>query len=114
MLARLKALFQGPWPRWKRGLYLCSALFIAAPVLGYALLRTGGLTPLANLILSRVLATRTPVQLRVGSLRSDGFNFVEADDVVVLAPLKGAKVPLLTTQFASQSVRVTRNVGAAH
>jgi hypothetical protein len=96
VLARLKPYAQASWPWFKRALYLALALFLFLPLLVYALLRTGGLTPFANFFLGRSLAAKTPVQVRVGSLRSDGLHFLEADDVVVLAPLKGAKVPLLT------------------
>ena len=66
------------------------------PVTAFVLLRIGGLTPLVNLALGRILKPLTPVELRFGSVRSDALHFLEADDVVVLAPLKGAKVPLLT------------------
>jgi hypothetical protein len=94
--ARLEPSAGAAWPWWKRLLILCSAIFVVLPAAALLLLRLGGLTPLVNLFLARSLAPLTPVQVRVGSLRSDAMHFMEADDVVVLAPVKGAKVPLMT------------------
>lgn len=66
------------------------------PLVLLACLRIGLLTPFVNFALSHGLNGRTPLQVRVGTLRSDVLSFIEADDVVVLAPVHGAKLPLLT------------------
>ena len=50
--------------------------------------------------------------LRLGSLRSNAYSFIEADDVVVLAPLKGAKVPLMT--IASLEIKSKGNGQTRH
>lgn len=75
---------------------ILALLALAAPFLLYAALRLGLWTPLLNLALSVTLKDLTPVQVRLGSLRTDIVSFVEADDVVVLAPLSGSKLPLVT------------------
>lgn len=79
----------------RRGAWL-ALLSVALAAAAWALLRFGFVTPLFNLALSRGLADRTNLQVRVGALRWDIFHFLEADDVVVLAPVQGAKIPLLT------------------
>jgi hypothetical protein len=84
-------------------------VLILLPVGFLLVLRLGGFTPLINLIIARQLKPLTGVQLRLGSVRSDGFHFIEADDVVVLAPLEGAKLPLLT----ASSLRLEYDAWAA-
>ena len=80
----------------RRGALVALLSIALAPLVALAFLRLGLFTPLFNLALSRGLADKTPLEVRVGSLRSDIFSFIEADDVVVLAPVQGAKIPLLT------------------
>jgi hypothetical protein len=96
VLAKLKNYAAAFKQGWRRTLLICLALIALLPLGLFALLRIGGLTPLINLALAHALRPLTPVELRLGSLRSDAYSFIEADDVVVLAPLKGAKVPLMT------------------
>jgi hypothetical protein len=79
--------------RWARAI---AALSLVLPLILYAALRMGLLTPVLNLIIAGQLGSRTPVQARLGSLRSDIFSYIEIDDVVVLAPSGSAKLPLLT------------------
>lgn len=80
---------------WRAAFLLVLAALLAAPALLLAL-RLGLLTPLFNLVLTRQLGPHTEIQVRVGSLRSDLLSFVELGDVVVLAPVGAAKLPLLT------------------
>ena len=98
MLARPRQLSKTALLVLKRGVVLGFSIIIVTPFIFLALLRLGFLTPLINFALARVLVPLTPVQVRVGTLRSDAFNYLEADDVVVLAPLKGIKVPLMTIE----------------
>jgi hypothetical protein len=70
-------------------------LLLLPPLLLLAL-RAGFLTPLFNLALSRGLGSGSPLQARVGRVRSDVLSFIEADDVLVLAPSHGSLLPLLT------------------
>jgi hypothetical protein len=73
-----------------------AGLSLGLPLLLYLALRVGLWTPFINLALSWQLKGRTPVQVRIGALRSNIHSFLEADDVVVLAPVGTAKLPLLT------------------
>ena len=66
------------------------------PLLLLAALRLGLLTPFVNLALRRGMGGSIPLQVRVGQFRSDVLSFAEADNVVVLTPVKGALMPLLT------------------
>ncbi|HXC65686.1 MAG TPA: DUF748 domain-containing protein, partial [bacterium] len=66
------------------------------PLFLLAALRLGLLTPFVNLALRHGMGGSIPLQVRVGQFRSDVLSFAEADNVVVLTPVKGSLMPLLT------------------
>jgi hypothetical protein len=80
----------------RRGAWIALLCLAALPCAVWVSLRLGLFTPLFNVLLSRELSAKTHLEVRVGSLRSDVLRFIEADDVVVLAPVQGARIPLLT------------------
>ncbi|HXB96521.1 MAG TPA: DUF748 domain-containing protein, partial [bacterium] len=80
----------------RRRLKLALIALPFVPLLLLAALRLGLLTPFVNLALSRGLGGSIPLQIRVGQFRSDILSFAEADNVVVLTPVKGSLMPLLT------------------
>lgn len=69
---------------------------LSVPLCLYVALRLGFLTPLFNLALRSRWPNKSPVQIRIGALRSDISSFLEADDVVVLTQSQGSKLPLIT------------------
>lgn len=72
-----------------------SGLLLVPPLL-YLALRIGLLTPFVNLALRHALGESSPLRVRVGRLRCDVFSFVEVDDLLVMAPVRGALLPLLS------------------
>src|SRR5665213_2279082 len=79
----------------RRGARIALLSLSVLPILVWAALRLGFFAPVINFALSRGLRGRTPLQVRVDSVRSDFFHTLEFSQVVVLAPVQGTKLPLL-------------------
>jgi hypothetical protein len=80
----------------RRGAWLALLVASALPLAAWLALALGLATPLFNAALSRALKGRSPLEIRAGVFRCDLVHTAEIDDLVVLAPVRDAKLPLLT------------------
>jgi hypothetical protein len=75
---------------------LAAALALGLPLSAYLGLRLGLATPLVNLALKKELGGFFNGEVRFGSFRSDLFSYAEINDLLVLTPHAGGKLPVLT------------------
>ncbi|HTB21655.1 MAG TPA: translocation/assembly module TamB domain-containing protein [bacterium] len=85
----------------RRGGWFALLGLAVLPCVAWALLRFGFVTPLFNLALDRALAGRTTLRVRADAFRWNLLHSVDVDGLIVLAPVEGAMIPLLTLDHLS-------------
>lgn len=75
---------------------LIPAALLLAPLLIFAGLRLGLATPLVNIAIKKELGGLFNGQVKFGSVKTDLFNFLEINDLLVLTSQGGASIPVLS------------------
>jgi hypothetical protein len=80
----------------RRGGWIALLSLSVLPIVAWALLRYGFVTPLFNLALDHALSGRTGLRVKAEAFRWNPLRSLDVDHLIVLAPVEGAMIPLLT------------------